>query len=408
MSKRPRLLFVSPRFLFPADEGGKIRTTQILRGMRGGRFAIRLMSPATATQQNEYARHLSEICDAFSGWPAQPHGRWRQQARLRHLFSSLPLSIAALQATSGTHLAKARIRQQLDSGEDLAVFDFAHAALFAPHAPVRPTLLFTHNVEAEIFARHAQVARNPLKRQIWRAQARKMAAFEAAELPRFDTVIAVSERDADSFRALSGIGQVAAIPTGVDLDYFAWHPPTDHGRILFTGALDWQANRDGISWFMDTVWPLLVQQCPQARMTLIGRNPPADLVARAQRRNLPWTFTGLVEDIRPHARGAAVSVIPLRVGGGTRIKAYEAMAMGPALVSTTLGVEGLPLVPDEHYLRADTPQEIAAAIARLLTDAACCLRLSHAARRYVETHCSSLAVARCFEDICMATYEQSC
>ncbi|MCK7583195.1 MAG: glycosyltransferase [Chromatiales bacterium] len=284
------------------------------------------------------------------------------------------------------------------------MFDFTHMSILAPNDVPCPKLLFTHNVEAEIFARHARLARNPVKRYVWNTQHCRMEAFEARELPRYDTVVAVSERDAQAFARIPGIRRVSVIPTGVDLDFFAYHPPTDDERIVFTGVMDWQANIDGVGFFMDEVWPLVAKRRPRVRMIVVGRNPDPELVERAGKRNLPWIFTGFVDDIRPYVQGAGVYVIPLRVGGGTRIKAYEAMAMGLPVVSTELGVEGLPIIPEDHYLRADSPREMADAIDRLLSDSACRFRLSQTARRHVEACCSSRAVAKRFEDICIQTH----
>ncbi|MCG5497549.1 glycosyltransferase [Ectothiorhodospira variabilis] len=399
MSDRPRLLFVSPRFLLPPDEGGKIRTTQILRGMKGGRFEIILASPESPGQSEAHQEALGAICDRFVSWPAVPRSGLQKAMRLRHLVADVPVSVAAGRNQPAMDL----VRQQLAQGIDIAVFDFVHAATLMPEQSDCPTLMFTHNVEAEIFRRHAMVSPNPLKRRVWSSQYRKMAAFEAQQLPRFDAVVAVSERDADSFSKLEGVQRVETIPTGVDLEFFSYHEPGDEDHIVFTGAMDWQANIDGIGFFMDEVWPLLTRQRPNARVTIVGRNPAPALVEAAQKRRLPWTFTGFVDDIRPHVQGAAVYVIPLRVGGGTRIKAYEAMAMGLPVVSTTLGVEGLPLTPDEHYRLADSPEEMARAIDQVLSDAALKQRLSRSARQHVEDHCSSLAVARCFEAICWDT-----
>ncbi len=405
MRERPHLLFVSPRFLFPTDEGGKIRTTQILRGMKGGRFYITLISPAKVEHTTRFGDDLKSICDRFVSWdtPMSSHNRWYKATRMRYLFSEFPLSVAS----SAHPIARQRVEQQLAEQPDVTVFDFIHSAILAPSELNSPTVLFTHNVEAEIFRRHAQVAVNPLIRYIWQSQYRKMTAFEASQLPRFDTTVAVSQRDAEAFSRIQGIRRVATIPTGVDLEFFAYHTPGNDDHIVFTGAMDWQANIDGISFFMDQVWPLLAQRrVAQMRMTIVGRNPAPELVERARKRRLPWTFTGFVDDIRPHVYGAAVYVIPLRVGGGTRIKAYEAMAMGLPVVSTGLGIEGLPLTPDEHYLRADSPQEIALAIDRLLSDPRLRIRLSHSARQYVENQCSFQSVARCFEDICLDAVAQ--
>jgi glycosyltransferase involved in cell wall biosynthesis len=135
-------------------------------------------------------------------------------------------------------------------------------------------------------------------------------------------------------------------------------------------------------------------------MCVVGRDPPQGLVRKAQQAGFDWQFTGYVDDVRPYVRASSVYVVPLRVGGGTRLKVYEAMALGCPLVSTAIGVEGLPLIPGEHYLLADDATQIADALSRLLGDAPLRARLSAAARRFVEETCSYRAVARQFERIC--------
>jgi glycosyltransferase involved in cell wall biosynthesis len=166
--------------------------------------------------------------------------------------------------------------------------------------------------------------------------------------------------------------------------------------------MDSAANIDGMQWFMDAVWPLLAADMPAARVTVVGRNPNAKLMQAAKERGLPWSFTGFVEDVRPYVHEAAAYVIPLRVGGGTRIKAYEAMALGRPVVSTLIGVEGLSLEPGQHYLLADTAEAFARSVVQLLRDGALRLRLAAAARHLVEQNFSAGRAAEVFEAICVA------
>jgi glycosyltransferase involved in cell wall biosynthesis len=171
--------------------------------------------------------------------------------------------------------------------------------------------------------------------------------------------------------------------------------------------MDWLPNIDGIGFFMDEVWPRVLEARPNARMTVVGRTPPQRLVQAAQERGLDWNFTGFVDDVRPWLREADVSVIPLRVGGGTRMKAYEAMALGVPVVSTAIGVEGLPLDPGVHFERADDPTGFAQAIIALTSDFALRRRLSAAARAHVEANFSSRRVAAVFEQICADTVDRA-
>lgn len=399
MSDRPRLLFVSPRYLLPADSGGKIRTGDILRGLKGGAFHVTLVSPDAAGAAAHDAGELAALCDRFVSWPERARGPLFHYARLRHLFSRLPIPVATDRSAAGTGV----IAGEIAARPDLLLVDFTHAAVLVADAVAMPAILFTHNVEAEIFARHVAVAPSLAHRAIWQNQLDKMRRYERQVLRRFDTVIAVSERDKRQFAEEYGV-RAETIPTGVNLDTFAFQPPgrKDPARdIVFTAAMDSYANIDGVQWFMDEVWPLIAAREPQARFTIVGRNPDPGLIRAAERRALPWRFTGFVEEVAPFVHEAAVYVIPLRVGGGTRIKAYEAMALGRPMVSTSIGVEGLHVEAGRHYLRGDDAVSFASAVLQLLRDGELRARLAADARDLVERYFSSASVARAFEAICL-------
>ena len=396
---RPRLLFVSPRFLFPTNEGGKIRTANILRQLKGGAFDITLASPAPPNVE-DFAADIAGVCDHSAFWPARPATTLQ---RLLALADRLPVSVATDRSTAGS----ATIAAALATAPDVVVVDFPHAAVLMPERLATPSLLFTHNVEAEIYERHARVTSGQ-RRLVWRDQARKMQAFERAACHRFGTVIAVSARDATALQTRFGLTGVEVIDTGVDLDFFRFsppeampNPPDDGGTIVFTGVLDSPANIDGITFLMNDIWPRVAQARPRARALIVGRNPHPSLLTTARERNLPFTFTGFVDDIRPYVAEGHVAVIPLRVGSGTRIKAFEAMAMGRPVVSTSIGIEGLDITPDSHFLAADTAEHFAAAILRLLADPTLRSTLAHSAYARLQERFSWTHVARQFEAICL-------
>jgi glycosyltransferase involved in cell wall biosynthesis len=406
MSRRRSLLFVSSRYLFPADSGGKIRTVNILRGMKGGAFEIVLTGPAPSGDRGDPAE-IAGICDRFVAWSEAPRGAFFRWTRLRHLAGALPVAVATDYSAAG----REAIAGELKHPPDIVVVDFPHAAVLAPPPYPCPSVMFTHNVEAEIFRRHAEVAGNPIKREIWRRQTAKMERYERDLLRRFTSVVAVSERDQAYFQRVYQIGNVSTIPTGVDLDYFTYSQNATperagEGTVVFTGSMDWMANIDGVEFLMDAVWPAVSRARPGARCVIVGRSPPPALVERARTRRLNWEFTGFVEDVRPFVRSARVYVIPLRVGGGTRIKVYEAMALGCPVVSTRIGVEGLPVERDRHYLEADSGEALAQAIVALLDDRERSERLSRQARKYVEENMSARRAAQVFEQICLRALQQ--
>lgn len=399
---RPRLLFVSPRFLFPMDQGGKIRTGNTLLGMKGGAFELTLASPAPADVAR-YSDDLAAACDRFVSWPEEVPSRLR---RALSLGSALPVAVATDRSVAGS----ACVADALVKKPDVVVVDFPHAGVLVPDLIDAASVMFTHNVEAEIFERHATRAKG-LWRLVWANQSTRMRKFEEATLRRFDTVIAVSGRDAAALAKRYALPAVEAIDTGVDLDFFACNParpdPAPHaGTLVFTATMSWPANVEGIHYLLDEVWPVLLRARPGIRATIIGRNPPPSLSDKIKERGLNVTLTGFVDDIRPHVAASDVYVIPLWVGSGTRIKAFEAMAMGRPVVSTSLGIEGLEVTHNEHFLRADNTADFAGAVLSLLDDAALRVRIAGAARALMEGKFSWHVVARQFEAICMGALER--
>ena len=172
--------------------------------------------------------------------------------------------------------------------------------------------------------------------------------------------------------------------------------------MIFTGSMDSRSNIDGIEFLMDEIWPKLLLRRPKARAIIAGRNPPERLTEAATSRGFDWTFTGYVDDVRPFVESGHVYAIPLRVGSGTRIKVFEAMAMGCPVVSTRLGVEGLDVTNGANYLAADTAEDFAAALARILGDATLQMQLSTDARTLVTTRFGWPVVTRHFEQICLS------
>lgn len=391
---RPELVFVSPRFLFPADSGGAIRTTEILRNLRGRSFRIRLLSTAAGDEEKRHAAQLAEIADEWQCWPVSRTANGASWRRLPLLASRLPLAVASDRSEAGMHI----VAEALARRPSVVVFDFLHSAVLARWPLSVPSVLFMHNVEAEIVERQFRHATRLTEKTVWRSQLAKMRRFESDVLPRFDRVVAVSDRDAARFRSDYKVDRVDVVPTGVNLDYFRYVPSEPNGRVVFTGSMDWLANADAIRWFHAEVWPRIKARHASATMTVVGRNPPPDVLRFASMAD--WSVTGRVDDIRPHVHRAAVYVIPIRIGGGTRIKAYEAMAMGVPVVSTTVGMEGLDAQPECAYLRADTAEQFADAVVSLLSKPPLGQALAEHARRHVEERYSNAMVARAFEKIC--------
>jgi sugar transferase (PEP-CTERM/EpsH1 system associated) len=394
-----RLLWLGPGLLLPLDKGGKLRSWHLLRQLAARHsvtylgFSDPAASPADLEGMLQACRELEVVprSDAPKG-----SARFYLDAA-RYLADPLPYAVAKYRSSE----YRQRLAHLLGTQRfDALVCDFLVPAVNMPAHVDCPTVLFTHNVEAEIWRRHAETERRPLRRPLLAAQWRRMLRFEARTLARFDAVLAVSEGDRESFSRLYGLpaDRVHVIPTGVDTAYFgAVAREPEPFRLAFTGSMDWLPNEDAVLFFCREILPLLRREEPRVSLSIVGRSPTA-AVRRLAEADRAIEVTGRVDDVRPHVARAALSIVPLRVGGGTRLKIYESMAMGRAVVSTTIGAEGLPLVPGVHVAIADSPQDFAAEVLRLLRDPAARRAVEGAGLDLVRRRYDWSAVAGVFEE----------
>jgi glycosyltransferase involved in cell wall biosynthesis len=263
---------------------------------------------------------------------------------------------------------------------DARICDFLFPSVNIPD--LRNWTLFQHNVETVIWERHAREGRTALHRAYFSLQAKKMAAWEQRVCRAVANVVAVSEQDAAAIASRFGLKKVEAVPTGVDTEYFARRGDTTRTYdFVFVGSMDWMPNLDGMKWFFADVLPLMRRARPDLKIAVVGRKPPASFVSEAQA--LGVEVTGTVPDVRPYLWGSAVSIVPLRIGGGTRLKIFEAMAAGVPVVSTSIGAEGLPAEDGRTICMADTADEFAARCLELLDNDGLRERISRAGREMV-------------------------
>ena len=279
---------------------------------------------------------------------------------------------------------------------DVWLCDFIYPAGIIPWDLPFPKVLFAHNVEAQVWQRYYQVTRNPLWRLVTWREYRAMARAERFYVQQADHLLTVSEPDRRFFSQYLDPCKITVIPTGVDLDYFQPSQGAEKtNSLVFTGSMDWLPNDDGICYFLNEVLPLIRCHIPEVKLCIAGRNPSTNVKALAMQTCVE--VTGRVQDIRPYVREAAVYIVPLRVGGGTRLKIFEAMAMGKAIVSTSIGAEGLPVKNGENIIIQDDPEQFALSVARLLRDPAARARLGRAARQMVGKRYGWKAVAAKFD-----------
>jgi glycosyltransferase involved in cell wall biosynthesis len=266
---------------------------------------------------------------------------------------------------------------------DLVFCDFLHTAAPLLQLNFKPKVMFEHNVEFLLRKRKWMTEQHPLRKVVFGSEWRRTRTVEEKACRSFDHVLAVSEDDQRTFEQEFAIGTVSTLPAGVDADFFQpTSEPQQTGRMVFVGSMDWEPNEDGILWFLDDVYPRIRRSIPGASLAVVGRNPSSRLQAIAA--NAPAVeITGRVGDVRPYVSKAEVVVVPLRVGGGTRIKIPEAMAMGKAVVSTPIGAEGLPFRDGREIRIAERSEEFAHAVIELLKNATLRDDIATAARQEV-------------------------
>lgn len=284
---------------------------------------------------------------------------------------------------------------------DVVIADFLTAGVQIPAGRGVPVVLFEHNVEHLIWKRLAAVEPHWWRRALFEIEWRKLRRCEKTTCEEVDLTVAVSDEDCRRLAELAPSGSFASIPTGVDVDYFKPAGRAEvPGRLVFSGSMDWHPNEDAVIYFTETILPRIRAQVPHVSLTVVGRNPSARLREFADRTGIH--VTGTVDDVRPYLDEAEMSVVPLRAGSGTRLKIFEALAMGHAVVSTTVGAEGLALTPGRDVVLADDPDEFAQAVVFLLNNPNDREAIGDAGRQLVETHYSWERVAADFERTCTA------
>jgi sugar transferase (PEP-CTERM/EpsH1 system associated) len=399
-----RILWLNTPLLLPLDKGGKLRTWHLMRHL-AQRNHITCISFAEPAQLAQHREGMKAVCAELVAIPRREgtkEGLRFYASVVRHLLDPVPYAVAQYRSRR----YRRAVRHALESGRfDRVVCDFLVPAVNLPDRLPCPSVLFTHNVEAEIWRRHAETESNRVRRRLYRTQWRRMLRFEARAVARFDRVLAVSDADRDTLQRLYGerlTAPVSVVPTGVDTAYFT-PAPSDaspaHGgdagaaskRVVFTGSMDWLPNADAVQYFCREILPLIRAAEPETTFTIVGRSPTPAVRRLAEDRGVE--VTGRVEDVRPHLARSAVYVVPLRIGGGTRLKIFEAMSAGRAVVSTRIGAEGLPVEDGRHLLLADTPQDFARAVIRLLQDPAARDAIARDARALVTEHFDWAAAA---------------
>lgn len=374
-----RILFLTSQFPYPADSGGTIKTLGILEYLRGHHNVDIITlnrEPLSDTQQHwvrEWGKVQVVLCDK---------GRTPRNLA-RSYTSGVPLSVERNRSDEMRDAVNAAVSVR---SYDCLFADGWLVAQYMPSAFAGLKLLHEHNAEYVIWERHAALERGALRGPLVRREARRVRAYEAAVLRRFDTVFAVSDADRT---ALTQIGadpsRLCVLPNLPDTSLLD-RPPLSFAAtrplILYFGTLSWQPNIEGLHFFLDAVYPRIHFEFPQVRMVIAGRNAPSDLRILAERVD-GVDFLGPVDDAEPLFTTARVFIEATRSGGGTKLKVLNALARGLPVVATPEAARGIDVRDGEHILLGSDPDALAASVLRLMRDAGLWASLSENGRALI-------------------------
>jgi len=364
--KSVRILWVKAGKLLPVDTGGKIRSYNILRHL-ARQHAVKFLSYYGGPRDSEYEAQIErQLPGSETIHTAVPDSSDLERgfAYAKKLFHAAPFAVSKF--------TDARVCQAVEGASnsrqfDVAVCDFLSASLNFPDRLALPSVLFQHNVESSLWQRMAHTESHWVRRAVYKIEAGKMKRYETATLARFHSVIAVSDTDRQQMLEMDSTCQITVVPTGVDTEKYQPAPPSTAvpPTIVFTGSMDWEPNVDAMEYFCAEIWPRVLAAAPTARFQIVGRDPHPRVKKLASES---VEVTGTVPSVEEYLRQATVVVVPLRIGGGTRLKIFEAMAMSKAMVSTTIGAEGLDVHPGRDIFFADDAENFANSIVRLIRD----------------------------------------
>ncbi len=396
-----RILYIATIYPLPVNNGVKMRVWSLLCAIASAGHEITLATFAEPEEPGATEQELRTICrdsEIVVRRMESLSGSTNYVARLSSVFSPSPFSLDRFRSDE----MRSRLEQRLRSGVfDVVLCDNIFTTVNLP-ATSLPLLMNSHNVEHLILQRYVEQESNPFKALYARLEAGKLRRFEASTYKRAALIMVCSRLDGELIGQLCPGLRTAVAPNVVDVNDYEMGGEEDPLTIVYQGGMDWFPNRDALEYFVQAILPLVQREIPDVRLIAAGRNPAPEF--RARFSHVPaLKFTGTLPDLRPVIAEAAVCVVPLRIGSGTRLKILEGGVMGKAIVSTTIGAEGLDFVPGKEILIADDPAAFAGNVVELLRDPARRKVMGEAARKRVSRDYDVTAlersIAQAFQDL---------
>lgn len=391
-----KVLFVTEKFPYPLDTGGNVRTFHMLRAL-STEHDVTLLSNRPDDLGDDYIGSIRNICRSVEFIAKGPVSRFRQLMRIVSCVVTHKSILLGRRATGATAWAIQRVSSNL-CGEkrgtrervqelpyDVVHFNHLDTAQYESLLP--PGMLRVvdeHNVVTNQVRTTLRVEENILRRWVLGRESRVLERVEKTLCNKMDLCITCSDTDRGSLQAMGVNVRIVAVPNGVDLDYFSMTETCPQGSdVVFVGTLDYDPCAKAVQHFCDNIWPELRKKHTGMRFIVVGRNPPKRLEQLAE-VDPRIVVTGRVDDVRPYVRAAAVFIVPLLSGSGTRLKILEALALGTPVVTTSAGVEGIDAISERHLLIADGAAQFAEAVSRILQSRVLAERLRRSGRNLVE------------------------
>jgi polysaccharide biosynthesis protein PslH len=382
-----KILFLSYFVPYPPTAGHLQRNYNLIREIAKKHevylltFTQKVLLP-TQDDLDKSIEALRPLCRFIKVFPIgveQSALRW-YGSLFFNLFSPAPFTL--------WRFSSAELKREIKRLTSEVEFDVIHVdtidlAQYISLAPDLPRLLNHHNVESMLQLRRSQGEKNPLAKIYLRLQARKLRRYEKKMLGRFDVNTCVSGVDIATYQEMAPLAKYELVANGSDTEYFTPRREQGGKRVIFAGGMSWHPNADAMVYFVRDILPIIHKTHPDIYCDIIGSHAPEELrtLAAAGKNVL---IHGFVRDIRDYMAAAAVYIVPIRVGGGTRLKILDAFACGKAVVSTMVGCEGIDVTPEKDILIGDSPEEFAGQVIRLFEDEALQNTLAVNGRRLVE------------------------
>ena len=397
-----KILFLSQIVPYPPHGGVLQRGYNIVREIakHNDVHLLAFVHPEILTSQamiDQSKAVLEDMCttvDYFSLWPKR--SRWHNAAALL-AGSVYPGSFGEL-AHRSAGFSK-RITEILDTCDiDVVHYDTIGLARYRSRAETYPSVLTHHNIESSLMARRAKVERTFPGRAYVARQARLLRRMEAEESRKFDINVMMSSTDEKELQSITGGVRTAIVPNGVDTAYFQPSGDEPEPAIIYTGGMNMFANEDAVMHLLRDMWSDIKSAVPGVKFYVIGQDPTREILNFA-RSDPSVVVTGFVDDIRPYVAKSAVYVVPIRVGGGTRLKVLDALAQGKAIVSTSVGCEGIEVTDGKDIRIEDTVEGFVRSTIELLNDDNSRRSLGRAARELAESRYSWEGIGKVLNEV---------